>query len=307
MDLDARPYRAFLAVADTGSFSRAAETLHVSQPALSAQIKEFERRLGFALFARSSRSVALTPEGRLFIDRARRLVTETDWANNAARDIRTNQLRVGAAHHSADIAERNAMIDGFVRDAPDVPVRVLRRSPQQLHNDLDSGDVDVAILLDVAMAAGEDADTRGMACWIVAERPLRLWVPLAHPLAAHPVIPAGALRDVAVGMIDRSHGVAIAELAGQVLLRSDAVLRSLPEGDARSVARQCALLGQCAIDLGWFPPPDDTIRSHAVAGWTARTRLVLLAKPGDRRDGARRFVARFAHPKAGRADIPRRP
>ncbi|KQT35245.1 hypothetical protein ASG29_03810 [Sphingomonas sp. Leaf412] len=296
MDLDARPYRAFLAVADTGSFSRAAETLHVSQPALSAQIKEFERRLGFALFARSSRSVALTPEGRLFIDRARRLVTETDWANNAAREIRTNQLRIGAAHHSGDIAARNDVIDGFLREAPDVPLRVLRRSPPQLYDDLDRGDVDVAILLDVPgeAATGEGPDARGATCWIIAERPLRLWVPVAHPLSAQATIPAEAVRDLPVGMIDRAHGVAVAELAGRVLLQSGAILRSLPEGDARSVARQCALLGLCAIDLGWFPPPGAAVRSHAVAGWTARTRLVALAKPGDRRDGARRFVDRLA-------------
>ncbi|MGJ3629559.1 hypothetical protein AB5I41_26850 [Sphingomonas sp. MMS24-JH45] len=56
-------------------------------------------------------------------------------------------------------------------------------------------------------------------------------------------------------MIDRSHGVAVAEGVGRALLRGGATLRSLPEGDARSVARQCVLLGLCAIDLGWFDGP----------------------------------------------------
>lgn len=296
MDLDARPYRAFVAVADTGSFSRAAALLHVSQPALSAQIKEFERRLGFALFSRTSRSVTLTPEGRLFIDRARRLVTETEWAANAAREIRTNQLRIGAAHYCGDIAERNALIDGFLRDAPDVPIRVMRRSPTQLGDDLERGDIDVAILLDTVRQPGDDADLRGATYWTIAERPLRLWVPAAHPLAGAPTIAPEALRDVPVGMIDRSHGVAVAEMVGRVLLGSRAILRSLPEGDARSVARQCALLGLCAIDLGWFGAPDDTVRSLAVEGWSARTRLIALAKPGERRDGARRFMERLTAP-----------
>ncbi len=291
MDLDARPYRAFIAVADTASFSRAAEMLHVSQPALSAQIKEFERRLGFALFARSSRSVALTPEGRLFIDRARRLVTETDWANNAAREIRTNQLRIGAAHYTGDIAERNAVIDGFLRSAPDVPVRVLRRSPPQLHDDLERGDIDVAILLDFADREDDEVDARGASAWVLAERPLGLWVPMGHSLAAEPEITSAALRDVAVGMIDRSHGVPVAEGVGRALLDAGAILRSLPEGDAKSVARQCAQLGQCAVDLGWFAGDDATMTRRRVAGWTAHTRLVVLAKPGDRRDGARRFLA----------------
>jgi DNA-binding transcriptional LysR family regulator len=291
VDLDARPYRAFIAVADTGSFSRAAEMLHVSQPALSAQIKEFERRLGFALFARSSRSVALTPEGRLFVDRARRLVTETDWANNAAREIRTNQLRIGAAHYTGDIAERNAAIDGFLRHNPDVPVRVLRRSSPQLHEDLERGDIDVAILLDFADREDDEVDARGAAAWVLAERPLALWVPVAHPLAAAEEIAPAALREVSVGMIDRSHGVPVAEGVGRALLDAGAILRSMPEGDARSVARQCAQLGLCAVDLGWFAGEGATMVRRAVIGWTARTRLVVLAKPGDRRDGARRFLA----------------
>lgn len=295
MDLDARPYRAFVAVADTGSFSRAAQMLHVSQPALSAQIKEFERRLGFALFARTSRSVTLTAEGRLFIDRARRLVTETEWAANAAREIRTNRLRIGAAHHTADIAERNALIDGFMRDAPDVPLRVLRRSPAQLPDDLERGDIDVAILLD--FAEGDEPDDRGAACWTIAERPIGLWVPQDHPLSAHcPVaVPVAALRDLPVGMIDRSHGVGVAEGAARLLVQAGAVSRTLPEGDARSVLRQCRQLGLCAIDLGWFGPG-----GRAVEGWTARTRLVALARPGDRREGADRFVARIVARQARR-------
>jgi DNA-binding transcriptional LysR family regulator len=293
MDLDARPYRAFIAVADTGSFSRAAALLHVSQPALSAQIREFERRLGFALFARTSRHVALTPEGRLFIDRARRLVTETEGANNAAREIRLNQLRIGAAHFTSDIAERNAVIDTFRQQEPDVPLRILRRSPPQLHEDLERGDIDIALLLDIADPDAE-ADARGATGWIIAERPVALWVPRSHPLSDGSIVPAEALRDMPVGMIDRSHGVPIAEHVGQILLRSGAVLRSLPEGDARSVARQCALSGWCAIDLGWFADPSGgALRSLPVAGWTQTTRLVAFARPGERRDGARRFIDRL--------------
>ena len=147
MDLDARPHRAFIAIAETGSFSRAAAMLHISQPALSAQLKEFERRLGFRLLDRTSRKVSLTIEGRLFLDRSRRLVRETEWANNAARDIRNNQLRVGTAHYTAEIAERNRIIDDFVAGEPDVPLRVMRRSAEQLRDDLDRGDIDVAITL----------------------------------------------------------------------------------------------------------------------------------------------------------------
>ena len=96
MDLDASPYRIFVTIADELSFTRASSLLNVSQPALSARIREFERRLGFALFFRTSRRVKLTPEGRLYLGNARRMVKEVAWASQAAREIRDNDLRIGA-------------------------------------------------------------------------------------------------------------------------------------------------------------------------------------------------------------------
>lgn len=290
MDLDARPYRSFLAIADSGSFSRAAGALNLSQPALSAQIKEFERRLGFSLFSRSSRRVVLTTEGSLFLDRARRLVVETDAAVAAARDIRSNQLRIGVAHHTAEIPERNDLIDNFLVEAPDVPLRVLRRSPAQLVDDLESGAVDLTIKLEFEDQASGVPAAPVHDSWKIAARPLRLWVPSDHALLATPVIQTRDLESVSVGMIDRSHGVSIAEGVGAALRRSGAILHTLPEGDARAVRRQCARLGLCAIDLGWYPADDDRMRSQAVEEWRARTVLTVSAKIGDRREGARRFL-----------------
>ncbi|PCG15028.1 MAG: LysR family transcriptional regulator [Sphingomonas sp.] len=294
MDLDARPHRAFIAIAETGSFSRAAAMLHISQPALSAQIKEFERRLGFRLLDRTSRKVSLTIEGRLFLDRSRRLVRETEWANNAARDIRNNQLRVGTAHYTAEIAERNRIIDDFVAGQPDVPLRVMRRSAEQLRDDLDRGDIDIAITLQ--LVPPDDTPTRADAApsWVVAERALTLQLPhgdeLAHGAEA---IPAAALRGRAIAMIDRSHGVAIAESVGKAIVDAGAQPRSLPEGDGKAVLRQSARLGIAAVDLGWFDPPCATTVRRAVEGWTVHTRLVAMANPGRRRAGTDRFIDRL--------------
>ena len=92
MDLDATPYRIFVTVADELSFTRASALLNVSQPALSARIREFERRLGFALFSRTSRRVELTVEGRLFLANARRMVMEASWASRAAREMTRSEF-----------------------------------------------------------------------------------------------------------------------------------------------------------------------------------------------------------------------
>ncbi len=64
MDLSLRDIRAFIAVAQTGSFTRAATRLHLSQPALTVQIRRLEEMVGVRLFDRNSRNVALTPTGR---------------------------------------------------------------------------------------------------------------------------------------------------------------------------------------------------------------------------------------------------
>ncbi|AJP57606.1 LysR family transcriptional regulator [Pandoraea vervacti] len=64
MDLNLRDIRAFIAVAHNGSFTRAAARLHLSQPALTVQIRRLEETVGVRLFDRNSRNVALTPTGR---------------------------------------------------------------------------------------------------------------------------------------------------------------------------------------------------------------------------------------------------
>ena len=69
--------RGFVAIAEVGSFAEACERLHVSQPALSVSIRKLEQASGGLLFARSTRSVELTPEGQQFLPVAKRLLA--DW------------------------------------------------------------------------------------------------------------------------------------------------------------------------------------------------------------------------------------
>ncbi|MEJ8815405.1 LysR family transcriptional regulator [Variovorax ureilyticus] len=98
-DLSTRQLRAFLALADQRNFTRAAENCHLSQPAFSALIRTLEDGLGTRLFDRDTRSVHLTPEGRLFEGSARRLLEEMggairDLADHVER--RKGRVRVAA-------------------------------------------------------------------------------------------------------------------------------------------------------------------------------------------------------------------
>ena len=92
-DLSTRQLRAFLTLAEQRSFTRAAEALHLSQPAFSALIRALEEALDTRLFDRSTRSVELTPEGRLFETSARQLLDDFGAALGTLRDHL--QLRTG--------------------------------------------------------------------------------------------------------------------------------------------------------------------------------------------------------------------
>ncbi len=74
--MELRHLRYFVGVAETENVSRAALRLHVSQPALSAQIRDLEDEIGFQLFERTAKSVRLTKAGRAFLDEARAVWAE---------------------------------------------------------------------------------------------------------------------------------------------------------------------------------------------------------------------------------------
>ncbi|MDO7836490.1 LysR family transcriptional regulator [Sphingobium sp. HBC34] len=293
MDIHLRPYRAFVRIADLGSFNRAAETLALTQPALSAQIKELERQLGFPLFRRHNRRISLTPEGRLFLDRARRFVMENDWLNMVARDIRENQLRIGVAHHSAAIPERCELIETFMIDQPAMRISILGRAHGQLLSDLRSGEIDVAItieLADVDVGSVIEPMDPGLNRLAIASRQVELALPAGHPLHEEP-LPAGALRGVEIATVGRAHGVALSEYLSRHLFAIGAQSRSMPEGDGRSVLRYAAVRKLAAVDLGWFgDPPAGMVRRRA-DDLDLRTRLTVITPRRDLREGASAFLA----------------
>ncbi len=97
--LSIRVLRAFLVLCDLGNFTRAAQASHLSQPAFSALIRSLEDDVGARLFDRSTRSVQLTPEGRLFRNSARQLV---DDADRALTDLADHvERRKGRVHVAA--------------------------------------------------------------------------------------------------------------------------------------------------------------------------------------------------------------
>src|SRR5437667_5492867 len=96
--VELRHLRYFVAVAEMENVSRAALKLHVSQPALSRQIRDLEDEIGFSLLERTAKSVRLTDAGRTFLDNARALLQNADEAVTKARAVasaETTELHVG--------------------------------------------------------------------------------------------------------------------------------------------------------------------------------------------------------------------
>src|SRR3954462_7607445 len=96
--MELRHLRYFVAVAEELHFSRAAERLHVAQPAVSEQVRKLEEELGVRLLNRTKRTVSLTDAGAALLVEAHRVLQQAEMARLATRDVRNrlaNRLRIG--------------------------------------------------------------------------------------------------------------------------------------------------------------------------------------------------------------------
>jgi DNA-binding transcriptional LysR family regulator len=129
MTLDLRQLRHVLALAEHGSFGRAAAALHMTQPALSRSVKVLEEQIGAELFERSATGVTPTDDGRLLIQRAQALVQAADELDREVQRRRvpgSGQLVVGAGPYPGDTIVPVALAR-FVAAHPLVRVRALIR------------------------------------------------------------------------------------------------------------------------------------------------------------------------------------
>ncbi|UVI35860.1 LysR family transcriptional regulator [Brevibacterium spongiae] len=120
--MDIRQLRQFLAVVDTGSFTKAAESLLVAQPSLSQTIKGLERELGITLFHRVGRRVALSEAGREFEGPARLVVRDLEAAEahvQGLRGLRSGRIQI-AAMPTPSIEPLTSLLSAFARDHPQI-------------------------------------------------------------------------------------------------------------------------------------------------------------------------------------------
>ena len=297
MDLDATPYRIFVTVADELSFTRASALLNVSQPALSARIREFERRLGFALFSRTSRRVELTVEGRLFLGNARRMVTEASWASQAAREIRDNDLRIGAPLYTMLIPKRRELIDRLFMEHPNIHLRIFDKSHSRNFADLTRREIDLALHVEPSDVSTAEIDAVSEADWPdglerlhLDEKQVALQIPTEHPWSGMDAVPVEMLKNQKIAVINRALGAPLSVALSRPLREAGAELIRPPEGHPIAVERYGRLTRIPAVSLGWFDVPADTpardVVIRQIKGLNLSTTLSLIRSHGEQRPSA---------------------
>ena len=148
--MEIRVLRYFLEIARAGNMTRAAETLHVSQPTLSKQIKDLEEELGKKLFIRKSTSLSLTDEGMLLRKRAEDILDMVDKTTaefKALDEITGGEVHIGCAE-SYQIKYLAQAIHSFKKKYPLFRYHLTSGNTEQVTERLDRGLIDFAVIVE---------------------------------------------------------------------------------------------------------------------------------------------------------------
>lgn len=181
--LQTRHLRYFIAVAEELNFHRAAERLHISQPALWRQIRDLEQEIDVRLLERLPRGVSLTPAGVAFLEECRDLVERMEQAAVTARRIAQGQ--VGTLHIAFnEIAARRRELPRFLKafraEHPQVSLQLHALMSQQQILSLRAGDIDAGFLF---RPVGERTDFQHLR---IGQDDFVLALPREHQLARRP-------------------------------------------------------------------------------------------------------------------------
>jgi DNA-binding transcriptional LysR family regulator len=291
MDLDLRQIRAFATVAQLGSFTRAAKHLHVSQPALTVQIRNLEESLGVRLFDRNTRTVSLTRMGRELLPALERILRDLDAVVAEARDVAAQR------HGIVRLAALPSFAAGVL---PEIIARFREEHPKisfVIHDVIASSVIDQVReeQVDLGLSGGRIVDPEFEVLHTTQDH-MHVVYPVGHPLAdieqinvealiRHPLIlmhPATSVRAVvdaaflavgrlpivaaeatymstAVGMVRAGLGAAI--LPGSAMeVRAERTLRSRSVDDAR-FTREVSLIKKANRTL---PPASESFARNLI-------------------------------------------
>jgi len=182
--MELRHLRYFVAVAEEENVTRAALKLHVSQPALSRQVRDLEDELGFPLLERSAKSVRLTGAGREFLKQSRAVLAHVEEAVTSARAVASggNELHVGYAM-SPTVRILPQTLRMFQAAMPRTKVKLHDLSTEEMLTGLRAEKLQIAFMVHSNLAL-----MRGLQMEDLTSLPVCLAVAPAHPLASRKTV-----------------------------------------------------------------------------------------------------------------------
>ncbi|WP_152045303.1 LysR family transcriptional regulator [Aureimonas psammosilenae] len=250
--LDLDQVRTFLAIVDTGSFTRAADEVFKTQSAVSMQMRKLEERLDTVLFERNGRSVKLTEDGDRLLGYARKLLSlSIETLTAFDEESIEGHVRIGLPD---DYAERllPEIMARFSRSNPRVELQIACEPSQNLTDHIEKGLLDVALVCPSRIAHAE----------VVRREPLHFVTSAAHCVHEEKVLPLAIGRAdctwrkqgiEALKAIDRDHRVLFTSWSATIV--ASAVLAGL----AVSVLPECALRSGMRVltEADGFPKLED--------------------------------------------------
>ncbi|MEZ2126375.1 MULTISPECIES: LysR family transcriptional regulator [unclassified Sinorhizobium] len=186
-----RQLQYFVAVAEQGSVTRAAQNLSISQSSVTEALKELETDLGVALFERHPRGLTITHNGHQFLRHATKiLATVSDARTSFAgqQSALTGTLNIGVTSLVAGYVLSD-LLARYRRACPGVEISAIEDNGSYLEHLLVGGELDVAV-----MVISNLRDRMALQAEILETSPYRLWLPIGHPLVSADII---SVADIA--------------------------------------------------------------------------------------------------------------
>ncbi len=180
--MDIQNIRAFVCIADSGSFSRAAEALFITQPAVSKRITALEQSLGTRLFDRIGKQVRLTEAGRALLPGYRRILTEMDDSRRILSRLSEHTggtLSMATSHHIG-LHRLPALLKRYSQHYPEVELDIHFMESEQAFPHILQGDIELALV------TLPDEDIEPLQQHILWSDPMHCVVSRQHPLAKLP-------------------------------------------------------------------------------------------------------------------------
>lgn len=190
--MDTQLLEAFVAVAETGSFSAATERVHVTQPAISKRIAQLEEHLGCRLFDRISRTIHLTEAGMALLPRAERILRDIAETRQAIHDLSgevSGNLRIAISHHIG-LHRLPPVLKRFAGLNPEVSLAVDFMDSEVAYEGVIHGRFEIAV---ITLAPEPHPQIHAESIW---PDPLMPMVSSDHPLAARESITLADLGPI---------------------------------------------------------------------------------------------------------------